>query len=70
MPLGLRPRAFTYMHVLGLRPVSASAGMIGLDLRPQHMFCARTTPPQYHIKVNARDPSCIHCMHALSPWCP
>eukprot|EP00955_Chlamydomonas_euryale_P096850 365038-Chlamydomonas_euryale.AAC.8 len=64
MPLNLRPRAFTCMHVLGLGPASASASMTGLDLRPRRMFSARTTPPcQFHIRVNARDPSCIYCMH-------
>eukprot|EP00955_Chlamydomonas_euryale_P116303 366410-Chlamydomonas_euryale.AAC.2 len=59
--------AFTCMHVLGLRPASASAGVVCLDLRPQHMFWARTTPPRFHVKVNARnktDPSCIYCMRA------
>eukprot|EP00955_Chlamydomonas_euryale_P096729 365028-Chlamydomonas_euryale.AAC.46 len=35
MPLGLRPRAFTCIRVLGLRPASASAGVIGQDRRPR-----------------------------------
>eukprot|EP00955_Chlamydomonas_euryale_P018076 192418-Chlamydomonas_euryale.AAC.1 len=69
---GRRPEAsaFTCMHVLGLRPASALAGVIGLDLRPRRMFCARTTPPWFHIRVNARGPSCIYCMHAcVKKWC-
>eukprot|EP00955_Chlamydomonas_euryale_P086293 364201-Chlamydomonas_euryale.AAC.28 len=58
------------MHVLGLGPALASASVIGLDLRPRRMFCARTTPPQFHMRVNARDPSCIYCMHAPHAWRP
>eukprot|EP00955_Chlamydomonas_euryale_P040567 351748-Chlamydomonas_euryale.AAC.2 len=48
--------AFTCMHVLVLGPVSASAGVIGLYLRPLQMFCAQTTPPRFHMRVNAREP--------------
>eukprot|EP00955_Chlamydomonas_euryale_P094276 364843-Chlamydomonas_euryale.AAC.3 len=29
-----------------LGPALGLADVIGLDLRPRHMFCARTTPPR------------------------
>eukprot|EP00955_Chlamydomonas_euryale_P083820 363893-Chlamydomonas_euryale.AAC.7 len=52
------------MHVLGVRPVSASAGVIGLNLWPRQMFCARANPPRFHIRLNARTPhahtACVH----------
>eukprot|EP00955_Chlamydomonas_euryale_P079961 363362-Chlamydomonas_euryale.AAC.9 len=36
--LGLRPRAFTYMHVQGQGPVKAEAGVIGRDRRPRQTW--------------------------------
>eukprot|EP00955_Chlamydomonas_euryale_P080976 363506-Chlamydomonas_euryale.AAC.14 len=57
IPIGLGAR--TCMHVLGLGQASALAGAKGHDLQPRRIFCARTIPPPFHVRVNARNPSCI-----------
>eukprot|EP00955_Chlamydomonas_euryale_P098974 365187-Chlamydomonas_euryale.AAC.13 len=56
-------------ELLGLGPVWASAGVIGLDLRPWHMFSARTTPPRFHICAGS--PGCWEARPAaLRPGAP
>eukprot|EP00955_Chlamydomonas_euryale_P037783 350888-Chlamydomonas_euryale.AAC.3 len=48
MPLYLRPRAVTCMHVRGLGPASTPAGLIGREPRPRHRPLMHTACMQPH----------------------